>query len=70
MKLIKNDKLYRYTDDGSLIMVRLKKIKNEDKFIVYDDNKEEYTLNAEEIKKYTKRDDQINIKTNFVALSL
>ena len=54
MKLIKNDKLYRYTDDGSLIMVKLKKIKNEDKFIVYDDNKEEYTLNAEEIKKYTK----------------
>ena len=54
MKLIKNDKLYRYTDDGALLIVRLKRIKNGNKFIVYDKNKEEFTLTAEEIKKFTR----------------
>lgn len=54
MKLMKNDKLYRYTDDGALITVRLKKIKNSDKYIIYDENKKETSLTAEEIKKYTK----------------
>ncbi len=54
MKLIKNDKLYKYNDEGTLEMVRVKRIKNEDRFIVYNEDKEEFTLNAEEIKKYNK----------------
>lgn len=54
MRLVKNDKLYRYTNDGSLLIVRIKKIKNSNKFIVYDENKNEYTMDAEEIKKFTK----------------
>ena len=28
MKLTKNDKFYKYTDDGELIEIRLKRIKN------------------------------------------
>lgn len=54
LRLTKNDKLYKYTDDGVLLTVRVKKVKNENCFVVYDTNDEEFTLNREEIKEYTK----------------
>ena len=33
LRLTKNDKLYKYTDDGVLITVRVKKVKNENCFV-------------------------------------
>lgn len=54
MKLTKNDKFYKYTDDGALILIRLKRIKNQNCFIVYDEDDNEFTLTREELKEYTK----------------
>lgn len=54
MKLTKNDKFYRYTDDGELVEIRLKKIKNENCFIFYDKNDDTFTLTKDELKEYTK----------------
>lgn len=54
MKLTKNDKFYRYTNDNEFVEIRLKKIKNRDTFVVYDKNDNEFTLTREELKEYTK----------------
>ena len=54
MKLTKNDKFYKYTDDGELIEIRLKRIKNRNTFVMYDKNDKEFVLNRDELKEYNK----------------
>lgn len=54
MKLMKNEKFYKYDENDELIEIRIKKIKNENCFVVYDKDGNEFTLNKEELKEYTK----------------